>query len=118
MGTSLFKYIHWKTSQGREQIGRSMNLGKILLILVLGLINKASTKNVRHDLAPLELNGDLKNNLDQTELKKYPVDRWGWGWIEDKINDAKGWIEWKKGQIWDLVEEAKGIKDWIASKAE
>ena len=62
-----------------------MNLGKILLILVLGLINKASTKNVRHDLAPLELNGDLKNNLDQTELKKYPVDRWGCKYLSTKL---------------------------------
>ena len=53
-----------------------MNLGKILLILVLALINKAFTGNVRNNLAPLELNGDLRNNLGQMELNPEAENRW------------------------------------------
>ena len=52
-----------------------MNLGRILLILVLVLINKAFTKNVGPNIAPLELNEDIRNDLDQKELNEYPTDR-------------------------------------------
>jgi len=97
-----------------------MNLGKILLILVVALINKAFTGNVRHNLAPLELNGDLKNNLGQMELNA--ENRWfdwgAWNWVSGKINEAKNWINDRKGEIWKLVEDAKWIKDEIASKVE
>ena len=49
-----------------------MNFSRILLILVLVLINKSYTKNV----APLALEEDPRNYLDQKELNEYPTDRW------------------------------------------
>ena len=52
-----------------------MNLSRILLILVLVLINKAFTENVGPNIAPLELNKDPRNDLDQKELNEYPTDR-------------------------------------------
>ena len=62
-----------------------MNLSRILLILALVLINKAFTKNVGPNIAPLELKEEIRNDLDQKELNKYldqkelneyPTDRW------------------------------------------
>ena len=52
-----------------------MNLSRILLILVLVLINKAFTKNVGPNIAPLELKEEIRNDLDQKELNEYPTDR-------------------------------------------
>ena len=52
-----------------------MNLSRILLILVLVLINKAYTKNVGANIAPLELKEEIRNDLDQKELNEYPTDR-------------------------------------------
>ena len=52
-----------------------MNLSRILLILVLVLINKALTKNVGPNIAPLELKEEIRNDLDQKELNEYPTDR-------------------------------------------
>ena len=52
-----------------------MNLRRILLILVLVLINKAFTKNVGPNIAPLELKEEIRNDLDQKELNEYPTDR-------------------------------------------
>ena len=52
-----------------------MNLGRILLILVFVLINKAFTKNVGPNIAPLELKEEIRNDLVQKELNEYPTDR-------------------------------------------
>ena len=59
-----------------ENKNRIMNLSRILLILVLVLINKAYTKNVGPNIAPLELKEEIRNDLDQKELNEYPTDRW------------------------------------------
>ena len=90
-----------------------MNLSRILLILALVLINKAFTKNVGPNIAPLELNEDIRNDLDQKEFNEYPTDRSScskWQVLCKAKEYARWYVDDKLAPIW------KQITDFVDDK--